>query len=146
MCKPNMHSSPTDSPCSFTEWKQQIQALAALPNVYMKIYGGLSEIVSLPPTSQQSEESPEERHARIEQAATIIGSYIDVVADAFGTKRIMFGSDWPMCNIGGGGNELAWRDWWWVVRSWVEKRDLDAEERIAFWAGTTRKVYRIDEL
>ena len=25
--------------------------------------------------------------------------YIDVVVNAFGTKRIMFGSDWPVCLV-----------------------------------------------
>ena len=25
--------------------------------------------------------------------------YLDVVVDAFGTDRIMFGSDWPVCNV-----------------------------------------------
>ena len=25
--------------------------------------------------------------------------YMDVVFDAFGTDRILFGSDWPVCNL-----------------------------------------------
>ena len=25
--------------------------------------------------------------------------YLDVVANAFGTKRIMYGSDWPVCLV-----------------------------------------------
>jgi L-fuconolactonase len=28
--------------------------------------------------------------------------YLDVVFEAFGTKRLMYGSDWPVCNVAGG--------------------------------------------
>ena len=146
MCKPNMHFPASASTSTFEDWKQHIHALAALSNVYMKISGGFSEIIPLPAYSQQCVESPEERNARMERVAETIGGYIDIVLDAFGTQRIMFGSDWPVCNLGGGGNELAWRDWWWVVRTWVEKRGLTAEKRTGFWAGTAKRVYGIEEM
>lgn len=29
-------------------------------------------------------------------------AYLDVVIEAFGAKRLMFGSDWPVCNVVGG--------------------------------------------
>ncbi|MEP6628306.1 MAG: amidohydrolase family protein, partial [Ginsengibacter sp.] len=27
--------------------------------------------------------------------------YLDVIVNAFGTRRIMFGSDWPVCLVAG---------------------------------------------
>ena len=33
--------------------------------------------------------------------------YIDTVIDTFGTKRIMFGSDWPVCLLAAGYNEVV---------------------------------------
>ncbi|MCF8246054.1 MAG: amidohydrolase family protein [Saprospiraceae bacterium] len=32
--------------------------------------------------------------------------YLDLVAEAFGIRRLMFGSDWPVCLLGGGYGEL----------------------------------------
>ncbi len=32
--------------------------------------------------------------------------YLDVIVDAFGTNRIMFGSDWPVCLLGGSYSEI----------------------------------------
>jgi len=32
--------------------------------------------------------------------------YLDVVVEAFGTKRIMFGSDWPVCLVATSYNEM----------------------------------------
>lgn len=33
--------------------------------------------------------------------------YIDIILDVFGTERIMFGSDWPVCLAGGDYNVVA---------------------------------------
>ena len=32
--------------------------------------------------------------------------YIDVVVNAFGTKRIMYGSDWPVCQVAASYEEM----------------------------------------
>ena len=61
------------------EWKKQITAIAQYPNVYCKISGMVTE-------AGLSTWKPE-----------AITPYIDVVVAAFGMKRIMYGSDWPVC-------------------------------------------------
>ena len=60
-------------------WKENIQSLAAYPNVYCKLSGMVTEA-----------------DWAAWQPADII-PYLDVVVDAFGPNRLMFGSDWPVC-------------------------------------------------
>jgi|SRR5664279_1234028 len=61
------------------EWKQAIKKFAPYKQVYCKISGLVNEA---------DWEYWEHEDFR---------PYIDVVVEAFGTKRIMFGSDWPVC-------------------------------------------------
>jgi L-fuconolactonase len=64
-------------------WKTQIQELAKGPNVYCKISGMVTE-------------------ARWRQwSARDFTPYLDVVWAAFGEDRLMMGTDWPVCELGG---------------------------------------------
>jgi L-fuconolactonase len=62
-----------------SEWKQAIRRFAPYKQVYCKISGLVNEA---------DWEYWEHEDFR---------PYIDSVVDTFGTKRIMFGSDWPVC-------------------------------------------------
>lgn len=61
------------------QWKKNIREMAACPNIHCKISGMVTEA----DTQNRS-------------MAHLV-PYMDVVVEAFGTKRIMFGSDWPVC-------------------------------------------------
>jgi L-fuconolactonase len=63
------------------DWKKDMQALAQFPNVYCKISGMVTEA--------------DWRNWRQED----LEPYLDVVVESFGIKRIMFGSDWPVCLV-----------------------------------------------
>jgi len=65
------------------EWKQAIKRFSLFDNVYCKISGLVTEA---------DWEFWEEADFR---------PYIDTVVETFGTKRIMFGSDWPVCLLAG---------------------------------------------
>jgi L-fuconolactonase len=65
------------------EWKALMQEIASLPNVYCKLSGLLTE-------AKWKEWSPGEFYP-----------YLDVVFEAFGTDRLMFGSDWPVILLSG---------------------------------------------
>jgi L-fuconolactonase len=65
-------------------WKDQIRTIAAKPNVYCKLSGLVTEADWL--NWCDSDFTP----------------YLDVVFDAFGPDRVMFGSDWPVCLLAGG--------------------------------------------
>lgn len=59
-------------------WREQIRELAALPNVMCKVSGIVTE------ASWHS------------WCQNDLSPYLDVVFDAFGPTRLMFGSDWPV--------------------------------------------------
>jgi L-fuconolactonase len=66
------------------DWERDIRALAAHDNVWCKVSGMLTE------ADWQRWQPADFRH------------YLDVVFDAFGPKRVLFGSDWPVCEVAGG--------------------------------------------
>jgi L-fuconolactonase len=66
-----------------SEWKLAIKRFAPYQNVYCKISGMVTE-------------------ADWEYWSTYdFRPYMDAVVETFGTKRIMFGSDWPVCLLAG---------------------------------------------
>jgi L-fuconolactonase len=65
------------------EWKNDIQTLAKFDNIMCKVSGIITEADWKKWTYEQ------------------IKPYLDVVFEAFGTDRIMFGSDWPVCLLAG---------------------------------------------
>lgn len=58
----------------------------------------------------------------------------------------MWGSDWPVCNVGGPvGKEGNWGLWREVVESWLEGRGVSGEEAEGvFWRAGWR-VYGLGE-
>jgi L-fucono-1,5-lactonase len=65
------------------EWSRGIRAIAQHPNVWCKVSGLVTEADWKLWT------------------ASDFRPYLDVVFDAFGADRLMFGSDWPVCLLGG---------------------------------------------
>ncbi len=63
------------------EWTLDMEAIAKHPNVYCKLSGMVTEADW--------------------KAWTVadFNPYLDVVTEAFGTHRLMFGSDWPVCLV-----------------------------------------------
>lgn len=60
--------------------------------------------------------------------------YAEVVFDAFGPKRVMFGSDWPV-NVLGGGYAAAVK----IAEELLS--GFSDDERASIWAGTARRFY-----
>ena len=63
------------------QWKKDMQAFKNFENVFCKISGMVTEA--------------EWKNHSLET----FKPYIDIVVEIFGTKRIMFGSDWPVCLV-----------------------------------------------
>ena len=56
----------------------------------------------------------------------------------------MFGSDWPVCNVGGpAGEEGSWKLWRRVVESWMEGKGLGEAERERVWRGAGEEAYGV---
>jgi L-rhamnono-1,4-lactonase len=69
--------------------------------------------------------------------------WVEVVLGEFGPERVMFGSDWPVCNVGGPGTDLSWRHWHDVVTAILEAENLTDGEKSMIWSGTAAKAYNI---
>ncbi|MET8955806.1 amidohydrolase family protein [Streptomyces sp. NPDC004393] len=99
-------------------WASQVRALAALPNTVCKLSGMVTE-------ADWATWTPAD-----------VRPYADIVLDAFGPERIMFGSDWPVCTLAASYGE--------VLRT-AERLTLGlgADDRAQVFEGTARRVYRL---
>jgi predicted TIM-barrel fold metal-dependent hydrolase len=100
-------------------WLTQIRQLAALPNIVCKVSGLMSEAA---PDRWQPEE---------------ILWYARQAADAFGPDRILFGSDWPVCEAAGG-----FEKWFRVAQTLAAP--WSAGDRESFFWRNAERVYRLD--
>ncbi len=69
-------------------WKEDIAALAGFENLYCKISGMVTEAAWKGWTKE------------------VFTPYMDTVVETFGTNRIMFGSDWPVCLLAASYSEV----------------------------------------
>ncbi|MDN3549405.1 amidohydrolase family protein [Mucilaginibacter aquaedulcis] len=99
-----------------TEWRRDIEALAMHENVHCKISGMLTEA------------------NWTAWKITDFTPYLDVVFNAFGSSRIMFGSDWPVCLLAGG-----YEGTMQVVNEYTSK--LSATEQELFWGDNATVFY-----
>jgi L-rhamnono-1,4-lactonase len=135
LCKPNLHLSALEATAhpDFLDWKDSIQRMARFPDTYMKLSGAFSE---LPP---QEPNQP----ADIDNLVMHMKPWVEVVLSAFGPERIMFGSDWPVCNVHGPGTDMSWRHWHNTVMAILEAENLTDGEKNMIWNGTAAKAYNI---
>jgi L-fuconolactonase len=98
-------------------WREQIAELARLPNVVCKISGLPTEADPASWTKEQ------------------LKPYIDHTIECFGWDRVLFGSDWPVCN-------LARRyDAWLNAAQWATLGASESDRRKLF-AENAKRVYR----
>jgi len=76
-------AKPSIKDKKISPWKEHIEELARFRNVYCKLSGMVSE--ANVKNWKQEEFNP----------------YLNVVFDAFGTDRLLIGSDWPVCTLAG---------------------------------------------
>lgn len=101
-------------------WRADIERLAALPNVWCKLSGVVTEADHAAWTRDQ------------------LRPYIRYVAEQFGFDRLLFGSDWPV-------SELTHRyaDWVEIV-AWA-LADGSADERRKLFRDNAIAFYRLDD-
>jgi L-fuconolactonase len=97
-------------------WQTNIVQLAHRPNIYCKVSGMVTEADHGAWTEEQ------------------LAPYLDTVFSAFGPKRLMFGSDWPVCLLA-----ASYERWFRLVESYVAQ--LSDAERERFWSGTAVEAY-----
>jgi L-fucono-1,5-lactonase len=103
---------------ALSPWRENLQELARRPNVYCKLSGMVTEADWVSWTKDD------------------LQPFFDVVLEAFGSERLMFGSDWPVCLLAS--SYARWAD---VVAELLA--ELSPSEQARIWAGTARRVYKL---
>jgi len=100
-------------------WQHDLRQLAKLPNVFCKLSGMVTE-------ARWKQWQPSDFHR-----------YLDIVFDAFGCRRIMIGSDWPVCTLSGEYEPVMK-----IVIDYVQQ--FPAEDQGAVLGGNCARFYQID--
>ena len=111
-------AKPTIRQRIVSPWRERMRDLAKRQNVYCKLSGMATEA----------------DHGGWEAAD--LRPYVDVVMEAFGPKRLMFGSDWPVCLLA-----VTYQRWVATVREFIAK--LSAAEKDRIMGGTAVEAYKL---
>lgn len=128
LCKPDFSIYNLTTDPAFHAWRTTIYALGKVPQAYMKLSGGFAEMPDA---------------LRAQDAAHIFQStfgWLGVVLATFGARRLMFGSDWPVCTVGMPEGE-GWPRWKEVVEKMCWMASLDDEDRAMIFGGTAKEAY-----
>jgi L-fuconolactonase len=112
LAKPNIKNGKIDP------WKNQIQRLAQFSNVSCKISGMVTEA----------------DHAQWKPSDFI--PYMDIVFDAFGENRILFGSDWPVCLLA-----ASYQEVYQLITDYTANFSL--EQRDKLFGANAERFYNI---
>ncbi len=102
------------------DWYTHISALARLPHVNCKISGVLAYC------------------APGNATLGAVRPYLEHVVEAFGTNRLVWGSDWPVVNMGA---DIV--EWMNVTRDFLAPLAQNEQTKIAI--GNARRIYNISE-
>lgn len=97
-------------------WANQIRELAKREHVVCKLSGMVTEVRDEVWTTE------------------LLQPYFETVLEAFGPRRLMFGSDWPVCLL-----RSAYADWTSTVAKLTSR--LSPDEQSAIWGATAQSFY-----
>jgi L-fuconolactonase len=101
-------------------WDPGLRRLAGFSNVFCKVSGLVTE------ADWQGWQPDDFR------------PYLDVVFDAFGAQRVMFGSDWPVCTVAASYETVVA-----MVDEYI--RAFSPDEQAAVWGDTARRCYGLPQ-
>ncbi len=116
---PDIAGNDAADGAGFHAWREAIKELAREPHVHGKI-SGLTAYAR-----------PDQRNAAGLQP------YFDTMIEAFGPGRLVWGGDWPVCNLGSGLPA-------WCGLSRQLLAGLSAKEQAGILAGNARRIYSLD--
>ena len=102
-----------------SDWQKNIKKFARFENVYCKISGMVNEADWN--YWQEKDFYP----------------YMDIVVETFGTGRLMFGSDWPVCQLAG-----SYADVKQIVAGYFA--NFSVSEQSGFFGGNAQTFYQLD--
>ncbi len=101
-------------------WRDNLREMAKRPNVWCKVSGVVTEA--------------DHKHWTEAQ----LRFYIDTAIDAFGPKRILFGSDWPVCL-----SATTYKNWIDLLHR--ATRSFSTAEKAMIFGGAAAEAYRIED-
>lgn len=101
-------------------WRENLRALAKRENVYCKVSGMATEADWAIWTDDD------------------LRIYFEIVLDAFGPNRLMFGSDWPVVTLAS-----PYARWMLFVQKAIQS--LSYSEKLQIWSSTAIEAYKLDE-
>jgi L-fuconolactonase len=116
----------------FPRWAASIKAVAAHPNVYVKV-GGLGQAVNGLGFEKQAEPPSSET------VANAMRPYVETCIEAFGTPRCMFESNFPPDKEG-----FSYSVYWNACKRLT--KGASATERADLFAGTANRFYRLNAI
>ena len=99
-------------------WRAKIREVAKRENVTCKLSGMVTEADFENWTEQQ------------------LRPYLDTVLAAFGTERLMFGSDWPVCLVA-----TTYKRWYDLICEYIQP--LSSDEQAAIMGETAMRAYKL---
>lgn len=114
IAKPNIKENKID------DWRTGIAAVARNENVYCKVSGMVTEA---------DFNNWQAQH---------FTPYFDAIFEAFGPQRLMFGSDWPVCEVAGGYKKVVE-----LAHNYVAK--LSEHEQQLFWGQNAINFYNLTD-
>ncbi|MGI8840886.1 MAG: amidohydrolase family protein [Caulobacteraceae bacterium] len=114
----------------FGVWRENIRALAASPNVQVKLGGLAMPFAGFPSFMADP-------RATSAQLAAEWQPYIETCVEAFGAGRCMFESNFPV-DIGSGDYDVLWNAFK------IAAAAASPDEKAALFSGTAAKAYRLE--
>ena len=111
IAKPRISNSKFDH-----TWAENIKQLSARENVTCKLSGMVTEVIDG------------------KWDTSLLQPYFDIVLEAFGPDRLMFGSDWPVCLI-----QSNYTKWFDTINSLIAS--LTLFEQSAIMGGNAKRIY-----
>lgn len=112
LAKPHIKAPQT------ADWAKNMQALAAHENVWCKVSGMVTEA---------------DWHA---WQPSDFRPFMDLVFESFGTSRVLFGSDWPVCEVAGGYDAVVS-----LAQHYIA--GFSTHEQALFWGENAAAFYKL---
>lgn len=111
-------SKPKIKEQRFDDWEPHFRAAAGFPNMHCKLSGMITE-------ADWDHWKPHD-----------LRRYVDIALDCFGPQRLMYGSDWPVCELAG-----SYQQQFDALRSCLGQ--LSVAERQEIYCGTAQRFYGV---
>src|SRR5699024_8256833 len=87
---------------AFSNWRQSMAEIAAMPHVAVKMSGLVTEAQTQPGAAPDMD---------------ALRFYLDAALELFGEDRVLYGSDWPVCRLA-----ASYDSWFAFIAAWARSK------------------------